>query len=318
MPVDLTARTAAFRAFAATQPGATPYDNHRPIRVNKHSAGQPLSALLSRVAPFSHNPTLVTHHIARGWLTVDHKPPRPDQLLFAGNIVQMVIPDTTEPPVSPLLTVLHEDDHLLVFDKPSPLPVHPSGRFNRPTLVWLAARAWPDLTLKPVHRLDANTTGVLVCARTTDAARALVAQFRDRRTTKRYLARVHGTPDRPTFTIEAPITATPDRAGTRTIAPDGQAARTEVALHTALPDGTSLVELRPHTGRTHQLRLHLKSVGLPIVGDAAYAATPLGQAAFTRTDTPLCLHAHHLGFTHPATGRWMDFEAPVPAHFFAD
>ena len=77
---------------------------------------------------------------------------------MAGNAIRLVIPDTVEPPIAPGLTVLHEDQSLLVVDKPSPLPVHPCGRYNRNSLVLLARQAWPDIVLKPVHRLDANTT----------------------------------------------------------------------------------------------------------------------------------------------------------------
>jgi len=315
MTVDPAGRSAAFRAVAETQPGCTPYDNHRPIFVRKRSAGQTLASLLQRVRPYSQDPSQMAAHRDCGWLTVDHKKPDLDQILLAGNIVRFVVPDTVEPEISPALVVLHEDDHLMVFHKPSPLPVHPSGRFNKNTLVWIGRQAWPDVTLKPVHRLDANTTGVLVCAKTSAAARALVTEFRERRVQKRYLARVRGLPAETVFSIEASITPTPSKAGTRVVAADGQQAHTEVRLLGALSDGTSLLEVWPRTGRTHQIRLHLQTAGLPIVGDAAYADRSATSAGFTQANAPLCLHAHGIGFPHPVTGEWVEFSAPVPQHF---
>lgn len=312
MPFDPAARATRFQALAATQPGCTPYDNHRPIFIRKHSAGQTLAQLLSRVRPYSHDAALMAEHRDRGLLTVDHKPARLEQVLMAGNIVRMVIPDTIEPRISPDLKVLHEDAQLLVLHKPSPLPMHPSGRFNKNTLVWLAQHAWPDVTLKPAHRLDANTTGVLVCGKTPEVARALGVQFRERRVEKSYLARVHGVPDRAAFTIEAPIDARPSHAGTRRVQSHGQAARTDVKLVRTFSDGTSLLELQPRTGRTHQIRLHLQTVGLPIVGDSVYAHQIEVPAGFTQATDALCLHAHRLGLHHPATGEWTLFEAPAP------
>lgn len=254
-------------------------------------------------------------HCAAGWLTVDHKRPRLDQQLHAGNIIRLVIPDTVEPPISAALGVLYEDAHLLVLDKPAPLPVHAGGRFFKNTLQWIAQQAWPDVTLKPAHRLDAQTTGVLVCGKTTAAARALVAAFAAREVEKQYLARVQGVPDPPEQVVEAPIHARPQRAGTRKVDASGQAASTELRLTQVLPDGTSLLAVTPRTGRTHQIRIHLQLIGLPIVGDPAYGHTPRLEAGFAHTSAPLCLHAHQLRLRHPATQEWLQFSAPLPAHF---
>lgn len=285
--------------------------------MRKRSAGLTLAQLLAKVRPYSQTPSLMEDHRQRGLLTVDHKRPDLQQVLFAGNIVRLVVPDTIEPEISPALAVLYEDDHLIVFHKPSPLPVHPSGRFNRNTLLWMGHKAWPELTLKTVHRLDANTTGVLVCGKTALAARALVDEFRARRVDKRYLARVHGVPTSRSFSIEVPIQVAPAKAGTRIVDAAGQSACTDVELIEDLKDGTSLLDVRPRTGRTHQIRLHLKTAGLPIIGDSAYAENAQTDLGLTRTDQPLCLHAHRLGVHHPATGSWMEFVAQVPEHFTA-
>ena len=315
MGVDREARSRAFRAVARTQPGCTPYDNHRPIHVRKHSAGQTLASLLSTVRPYSRDAALMATHRDAGLLTVDHKKPSLAQVLVAGNIIRMVVPDTVEPPISPDLVVLHEDVDILVVNKPAPLPVHPGGRFNRNTLVWLGREAWPDVTLKPVHRLDASTTGVLVMGKSADAARALVAEFRERRVDKYYLARVRGAPPADVFHVDAPIASAPSLAGMRTVTAEGRAAHTEIRLLRSLPDGTSILEAMPSTGRTHQIRLHLHSVGLSIVGDNAYSGHSDVNGGFTRADQPIGLHAWRIRFRHPTTGRPVEFEAPLPPSF---
>lgn len=314
---DLEARTAAFRAVAARQPGCTPYDNHRPLHVRKHSAGQTLSALLAQVRPYSVSPALMMDHIKRGWLTVDGKRPRLEQVLVAGNIVNFVVPDTVEPTIGVALTVLFEDDDMLVVDKPAPMAVHPSGRFNKNALVSLGALAWPDVSLKPVHRLDADTTGVLVLAKHRAAAHALIGQFKERRVQKRYLARVMGRPSEQQFTVEASIASAPAAAGAREMSASGQVAETTVELLGALGDGTSLVAVYPATGRTHQIRLHLQHVGLPIVGDTVYGPTPDTASGFAASEAGLCLHAQAVAFQHPQSSTLVTLESGLPPWFGA-
>ena len=315
MTAQCSQRTAAFQKAAAAQPGAGPYDNHRPIFVRKHSAGQTLESLLQKITPYRESPALMAEHIRQGWLLVDEKRPSLEQRLVAGNIIMVVIPDTVEPPIAPELTVLYEDEYLIVVDKPSPLPVHPCGRYNRHSLVLLARTAWPDITLKPVHRLDANTTGVLVFGKTKLAARRLVEEFTAHRVKKEYLARVHGIPEADHFVVDAPIEHTPSAAGTRLISQDGRAAITEFELIDEHSDGTSLLRIRPKTGRTNQIRLHLQSIGLSIVGDDAYAQSPETARGLTQDTSQLCLHAAQITFQHPTLDEPLTFSAPPPSYF---
>jgi len=254
-------------------------------------------------------------HVAKGWIQVDKKRPRLNQILVAGNTIDLVIPNTVEPRVGTELNVLFEDDHIMVVDKPSPLPIHPCGRFNRNTLILLARTAWPDVVLKPVHRLDANTTGVLVFAKTVPAARWLVTEFQEHRVQKTYTARVYGSPELPTFTITDPIEAAPSKAGTRKLHKAGRPAVTVVRLLRTLHDGTSVLHVEPKTGRTNQIRLHLNSAGLPIVGDIAYGRAPDTTHGMTDVSTPLCLHAHTLAFRHPQHLETVIFTSDVPGHF---
>ena len=274
-----------------------------------------MSSLLQRIDPYSANPAHMEAHIEKGWIQIDKKRPTLDQVLVAGNTIDLVIPDTVEPSVGTRLTVLFEDDHIMVVDKPSPLPIHPCGRFNRNTLILLARLAWPDITLKPVHRLDANTTGVLVFAKTVPAARWLVTEFHEHRVEKTYVARVHGIPKQPSFTVTAAIEAAPSKAGTRKLHADGRQAITEIRLWRVLDDGTSVLYVEPKTGRTNQIRLHLNSAELPIVGDIAYGIAPDTTQGLTHEDRPLCLHAHKIQFRHPETQQAVAFHSEVPEHF---
>lgn len=317
MAASLHGRTLAFRSAAQAQPGCTPYDNHRPINVRKHSAGKTLETVLRRVAPYTEQPEKIQAHLDGGLITVDGKHPSLQQRLVAGNAIRLVIPDTIEPPIAPELTVLHEDQSLLVVDKPSPLPVHPCGRYNRNSLVSLARQAWPDIVLKPVHRLDANTTGVLAFAKTSEAARWLMEAFRAQRVHKQYLARVFGVPVQRTFSVRAPIEGAPSSGGRRRTSPDGQAAWTDVTLRQDLGDGTSLLLVAPRTGRTNQIRLHLQAAGFPIVGDSIYGPTEQRSHGITQDSGGLCLHAHRLAFTHPTSRQAVAFQSEAPAHFTA-
>ena len=315
MKPSLQERTAAFRSVAEGQPGSMPYDNHRPIYVRKHSAGQSLAELLRRIEPYHEHPDRMQADLEKGWIKIDSKTPRLDQTLVAGNAIHLVLPNTVEPRIGTELTVLHEDDDLVVVDKPSPLPVHPCGRYNRNTLVLLARLAWPDIELKPVHRLDANTTGVMAFAKNVGAARWLMAEFKAQKVQKEYIAKVHGSPSKASFIIDAEIEARPSQAGTRQVGDGGQPARTEVELWRTLPDDTSLLLVRPITGRTNQIRLHLLDSGLPIVGDAVYGSSSEISQGMTQANNRLGLHAHRLILRHPSTKEWSTFESTLPNWF---
>jgi RluA family pseudouridine synthase len=310
-------RTAAFRRVAARQPGCTPYDNRRRIHVRQRMAGQTLEALLAPIQPYERDPEILRRHHAAGEVRIDGKVQPLTRVLVAGNVIEFVLPDTVEPPVATGLSVLFEDEALLVVDKPAPLPIHPCGRYNKNTLIALGAVAWPDITLKPVHRLDANTTGVMVLAKSAAAARALGEQFSARQVLKTYSARVHGVPAETTFEVRAPIERDPSVAGTRVIVENGQEALTCFELEEVLPDQTALLRVVPETGRTNQIRLHLRSVALPIVGDTVYRETPALAGGFTQDESALCLHARTLSFAHPTHGQELSFTAALPPSFRA-
>jgi 23S rRNA-/tRNA-specific pseudouridylate synthase len=168
---------------------------------------------------------------------------------------------------------------------------------------------------RPAHRLDANTSGLAVFTRTATFARALQPQFERGEVQKRYLARVIGHPPGDRFACSAPIAAAAGHAGARVVdEATGAPAHTEFEVLARLPDGTAVLSVTPHTGRTNQIRVHLWHLGWPVRGDAMYR--PGHQLGDVQThaigDAPLNLHAWKLSFTHPADGTRANFEAPSP------
>ena len=213
------------------------------------------------------------------------------------------------------LDILHEDSDLIVLNKPAGLVVHPAAGHWQGTLVNALLHHCKGLSSiggeeRPgiVHRLDKETSGCLVAAKNDIAHRALTRQFAGREVTKIYLALASGKFRQPSGIIEAAIGRHPIHRKKMTVLTGerGRAARTDYRVLRDLAAG-ALVECTLHTGRTHQIRVHLKHLGHPILGDEVYGR----RAGFPRQ----MLHAWKLGFAHPVTGARMDFTAPIPQDF---
>jgi 23S rRNA pseudouridine1911/1915/1917 synthase len=253
--------------------------------------------------------------IAEGRVTVDGRP-RPKSFHLAGGerIVAELRDDPPLGPEGPPVPVRYEDDDLLVVEKPAGLITHPTGRRGSGTLVNrllgmgvpLASAGGP---MRPgiVHRLDAGTSGLLVVAKTDEAYGALRELFRRHDVDRRYLALVRGHPDHDSFSVEAPL----GRRAARIVVDrsEGRAATTSFEVRERLAR-TSVLEATPATGRTHQIRVHLRAVGHPILGDRAYGGG--GDDAVRLGLTRPFLHAWRLGFTHPSTGARIELEEPLP------
>lgn len=222
------------------------------------------------------------------------------------------------------LSVLFEDPDFLVLDKPADLAVHPGAGRTTGTLAHRLLQHFPETVAvggpgRPgiVHRLDKDTTGVLVIARTPLAYQQLSAAFAERRVDKLYLAVVYGRPAAAQGTIDRPIARHPTRRKEMTVRSSGRPARTDYrCLESAA--GISLLELDLATGRTHQIRVHLRSLGHPLVGDPIYGEArwkglPRAAREPLRKFSRPALHAWRLGLEHPVSGRRLCFEAPVPA-----
>jgi 23S rRNA pseudouridine1911/1915/1917 synthase len=212
-----------------------------------------------------------------------------------------------------VLAILYEDEWLLVIDKPPGLVVHPAPGHWRGTLVnallhhWQGARSGLD-PLRPgiVHRLDKDTSGVLVIAKDAATLADIGAQFRKREVEKQYLAFVWGRLRSQSGTITEPIGRNPVHRKRMAVRRTGRAAVTSFEVVERFPSAT-LVRLFPKTGRTHQIRVHLAAIGHPIVGDAVYGGTRKRQLRVPRQ----ALHAERITFRHPRTGARVSFAAPL-------
>lgn len=221
------------------------------------------------------------------------------------------------------LDLLHVDDHLVVLNKPAELTVHPGAGRRTGTLAHRLLARFPEIRGlggpgRPgiVHRLDKDTTGVMVVARTETAYRALSRAFAERRVDKRYLAICYGTPDPPEGEVDAPIGRHPQRRKEMTVRRGARRAVTRYRVR-ASASGVSLVEMELETGRTHQIRVHLKHMDHPLVGDPVYGEArwkglPAKLRGPLRSFPRPALHAWRLTFEHPEDGRRVVFEAPVP------
>ena len=242
---------------------------------------------------------------------------RTRETVHAGDVVRL-----TEPPLREIeaqaeeipLQILFEDDDLLVLNKPAGLVVHPGAGNQTHTLVNALLHHCANLSgiggkQRPgiVHRLDKETSGCLVVAKNDAAHQHLSRQFAEREVKKIYLALVAGTLKRPRGTIDAAIGRHPVQRKKMAVHPTkGRIARTDYRVLQA-GGGVSLVECAIHSGRTHQIRVHLHHIGHPVIGDSLYGK----KVAAPRQ----MLHAWKLGFTHPRTNERLFFEAPVPEDF---
>ncbi len=252
--------------------------------------------------------------IARGLITVNKQPARPSQKLGSGDKISIVVPPA--PSEQPLpqaipLTIIYEDKDLMVIDKPPGLTSHPAPGHPDGTLVNALLAHFPDLPsagqqLRPgiVHRLDKDTSGLMLVAKNSRALENLSGQFKSRLVTKVYLVLVKGRLSPEEGVIEAPIGRNPRHRKKMAIVAEGKAARTEYRVARYL-DGYTLLEVMPETGRSHQIRVHLAAIGHPVVGDATYGVK---SAKLKRQ----FVHAHRLGFVLPSTGKRVEFTAPLP------
>jgi 23S rRNA pseudouridine1911/1915/1917 synthase len=217
--------------------------------------------------------------------------------------------------------VVHEDEHLLVIDKPAGLVVHPGAGQVEGTLVNGLLARYPEIrgvgqADRPgiVHRLDRGTTGLMLVARTEEAYEELVAMLAAREVDRRYRALVWGTLESPTGLVDAPIGRSSRDRTRMAVTVNGKPARTGYEVERAYAEPVPVTELRCklETGRTHQIRVHLSSIGHPVVGDGRYG----GDRSSLPCPRPW-LHAEHLGLEHPVTGEPLAFSSPVPADLAA-
>ncbi len=287
-------------------------------------AGLRLDAALARLFP-EHSRSRLQAWLKAGRVMIDGQPADARRKVLGGEVVRV---EALPPPVGTsvaaeeiALNIVHEDEHLLVIDKPAGLVVHPgSGNWSGTMMNALLHHA-PRLAEVPragiVHRLDKDTSGLLVVAKTLAAQTDLVRQLQARSVKRHYLALVHGLVARGGL-VDAPIGRHPVQRTKMAVVGAGHGAR-EARTHYEVRErfaAATLLECRLETGRTHQIRVHMASIGHPLVGDPVYGKRKSVDArldAFPRQ----ALHAWRLSLVHPANGVGMTWESPLPADFSA-
>ncbi|OHV40601.1 MULTISPECIES: RluA family pseudouridine synthase [Pseudofrankia] len=282
--------------------------------------GLRLDAALARM--FGLSRTVAAALVADGQVSVDGQMPGRSDRVRGGAWLEVELPPPPGPAVeaapTPVegLTVLHDDDDIIVIDKPVGVAAHPAPGYTGPTVIGALAAAGYRVSTSGaserqgvVHRLDVGTTGVMVVAKSELAYTALKRAFRERTVDKRYRAVVQGHPDPLRGTIDAPIDRHPRKPGLFAVVADGKPSVTHYDTDEAFR-AASLLIIRLETGRTHQIRVHLSALRHPCVGDLAYGADPtLAEKLGLRRQW---LHAFELSFEHPADGRPVTFTSPDP------
>ena len=290
------------------------------VALEAEGSGERLDVFVARRCP-GLSRSFVQRLIREGGVTVGGRPGRAGQRLEQGDRVVVRMPAEAPEPLRPEpipLTILYEDADLLVVDKPAGLTVHPAAGVRRGTLAAALLAYRPELAgvggpERPgiVHRLDRDTSGLLVVAKNEAARAALVRQWKEQQVEKGYLALVHGRLEPLQGVIDAPVGRDQRHRQRMAVVEGGRAARTAYRVQRYLQGGPSdrdvysLVEVTPSTGRTHQIRVHFAALGHPLVGDRVYGrpSAVLGRQF---------LHAHRLAFRHPVDGRLLEFESPLP------
>ncbi len=264
--------------------------------------------------------TQVQALIREGGVLVDGAVVKPGVKLRGGEQIVITLPEprpneTVQPEEMPL-TIVYEDRDLAVIDKPAGLIVHPGAGVTSGTLVNALLARYPEIARMDyaperrgiVHRLDKDTSGLIVVARRAAALHRLMGQFQRRTIEKHYLALLERTPPTRTGRITAPIMRDPANRRRMTVLRAGRPAETEYTVVEYFPDGRALVDVNLLTGRTHQIRVHMAFINCPLVGDVVYG--------FRKRSLPLrrqFLHARSLCFDQPRTGERLCFESPLPS-----
>ena len=295
------------------------------LAVPAEAAGERLDRWLATAVPDVSRSRLA-QLVADGAVLVNGRPAKASTKLRGGESVACEIPAAGTGGLVPEdreLRILFEDDDVLVVDKPSGLVMHPGSGQSEGTLVHaLLHHVGPSLLGvggegRPgiVHRLDKGTTGVVVVAKTPRAYKSIVAQFAARTIEKTYLAIVGGEPDE-RGRVDAPLGRSPQRRTRMAVVQGGRSALSEWTVVERFGRGAAMLEVRLHTGRTHQARVHLAHAGHGILGDETYRGgsgpAPWARGIASRFPRP-ALHAWRLALDHPVTGERMTFEAPIPA-----
>lgn len=315
------------RPRPAIPPGADPDGILLTFPVAREHAGQRLDRYIqSRIPRLSR--TRAAEIVKACAYRADGTRRRPSDLVREGEVVMLVRPAFREPETPQSFEILYEDELVLAVDKPPGLPMHPTATYHKNTLTFLLRERYGDPAPHIAHRLDRETSGIVLCGRTLDAERALKKAFERRRVDKTYLAIVEGEMSDDRGRIDQPLARATEGLHVlmEIVDPSEERALPAVTEYEVRGRraGRTLVALFPETGRQHQLRVHLAAIGHPIVGDKLYGKdgvdpfleyieTGMTESLASRVGhTRQALHAHEIRLAHPATGAPLELAAPLP------
>ena len=290
------------------------------IQLHAQESGERIDALLARTYP-SLSRSLIQRCMEQGAVTVDGRPVKKNARSAAGSLIELILPETEELPLIPQdlpLDVVYEDEYLIVVNKPRGLVVHPAPGHPDGTLVnALLYHCGESLSgvggeKRPgvVHRIDKDTSGLIIAAKNDFAHLALSAQLSDHTLRREYEAVVRGRLRADSGTVDAPIGRCPTDRKRMAVTP--KASRSAVTHWEVLARyrGYTHIRCRLETGRTHQIRVHMAHIGHPLLGDYTYGAPSPAKGLEGQ-----CLHARRLRFVHPASGEPVELETPLPDYF---
>jgi len=290
----------------------------RSVYIPEGLAGERVDVALARL--FGVSRTRAGDLVAEGLVLLDGSQPIKSERVEPGALIEATIPAPRRAVVVPTevegMSIVHEDDDIVVVDKPIGVAAHPGVGWDGPTVSGHLAGVGVRISTSGaperqgiVQRLDVGTSGLMVVAKSERAYTVLKQAFRDRTVDKTYHSLVQGHPDPHTGTIDAPIARHPKHDFKFTVRADGRASVTHYDTLEA-HRFASLLEIKLETGRTHQIRVHMAAIKHPCVGDPLYGADPVlaKRVGLERQ----WLHAVRLGFTHPASGEWVEYESPYP------
>ncbi|MCR4755454.1 MAG: RluA family pseudouridine synthase [Lachnospiraceae bacterium] len=291
-------------------------DEYDGIRLDKALTGL-IEPVLSR--------SYIIKLIEDGNVSVDNKIRKKSYTLTEGNTITLTLPDATEYKIEPEnipLDILYEDDDVIVVNKPSGMVVHPAAGHLSGTLVnALMYHCGDSLSgingiLRPgiVHRIDKDTSGSIIACKNDASHASIAGQLKDHSLDRTYRALCIGEPKEDEFTVNAPIGRDPKDRKKMAVVSGGKEAVTNVTVLARLV-GASYIECRLKTGRTHQIRVHMESIGHPLIGDEVYNKGPKATGIWTKLNSDgQALHAYKLGFTHPTTNKRILTVAPIPEY----
>jgi 23S rRNA pseudouridine1911/1915/1917 synthase len=304
-------------------------DSQLRLRVGRSIQERRLDKYLhGRFANFSR--AMLQEAIKAGGVKVNGQPAKPSLKLAPGDLIEVTLPELPSkdiPPENIPLNIIHEDDDIIIINKPAGMIVHPARGNVRGTIANALAFHCDKLSsglgeFRPgiVHRLDKNTTGVMIIAKNDVAQWKIAKQFHDRKVEKSYLAIVHGAPDLTRDRVNAPLGVHPKIREKYSIRPE--TGKDAITFYEVLKEfrGFSLLKLTPKTGRTHQIRVHLSYIKHPVVADDMYGGKAVYPWQLKNTEpapedpviSRCALHAWTIAFAHPTTKRIVRFEAPLP------